>query len=108
MTTRRAAASACLDALDSSFFKALAEPARIAILRFLILEGRADVGSIAAALPQDRSVIARHLQVLERTRILRSSAEGRHTYYELDGKGVMEQLEKLLALFRKLSSICCP
>lgn len=108
MTTRREAAAECLEALDATFFKALAEPARIAILRILILNGRADVGSIANELPQDRSVIARHLQVLERARLLRSSVDGRHTFYEIDGKGVIDQLEKLLALLRKLTPICCP
>jgi DNA-binding transcriptional ArsR family regulator len=108
MSTRREAAAACLEALDATFFKALSEPARIAIIRHLILEGRSDVGSIAAQLPQDRSVIARHLQVLERAKLLRSTNEGRHTFYEIDGPGTMDQLERLLALFRKLGPICCP
>lgn len=108
MATREQAAAACIEALDAPFLKALSEPARLEILRVLILRGRSDVGTIAEELPQDRSVIARHLQVLERAKLLRSSSEGRHTYYELDGDGVLRQLEILLKLFQRLSPICCP
>jgi DNA-binding transcriptional ArsR family regulator len=108
MGRREEAAAACLDALDGPFLKALAEPARVALLRVLILRGRLDVGSIAAEVPQDRSVVARHLQLLERSKVLRSSTEGRHTFYEIDGPGVLGQLESLLKLFQKLSPICCP
>jgi DNA-binding transcriptional ArsR family regulator len=108
MATRQAAASAALEALDGEFFKALSEPARVAILRVLILHGRMDVGSIAGKVPQDRSVVARHLQTLERAKLLRSSSEGRHTFYEIDGPGVQHQLTALLELFKKLAPLCCP
>ena len=101
-------AAACLEALDGAFFKALAEPARVALLRVLILQGRSDVGSIANRVPQDRSVVARHLQVLEGARLIRSTAEGRHTFYEIHGEGVLTQLQTLLDLFKKLAPICCP
>jgi DNA-binding transcriptional ArsR family regulator len=53
-------------------------------------------------------VVARHLQVLERAGVLRSTSEGRHTFYEVDGDGVVLQLESLLKLFQKLTPICCP
>ncbi|WP_269532971.1 helix-turn-helix transcriptional regulator [Chitinimonas sp. BJYL2] len=102
------AVAACLVALDGALFKALAEPARIDILRVLILHGRQDVGSVAAQVPQDRSVVARHLRTLELAGLLRASSEGRHTFYEIDGAGVVRQLESLLALFRQLAPSCCP
>jgi len=104
----REGVAACLDALDGPFLKALSEPARIALLRIVILEGRADVGSIAQRVPQDRSVVARHLQTLERAKVLRATVEGRHTFYELDGQGVLAQMEALMHLIRTLSPICCP
>jgi DNA-binding transcriptional ArsR family regulator len=108
MKNPTALASACLAALDSGFLKALAEPARIEVLKVLVTQGRSDVGSIAAQLPQDRSVIARHLQVLERARLVSASTEGRFTYYEIDGDGVMEQLRSLQSLFSALAPLCCP
>jgi DNA-binding transcriptional ArsR family regulator len=102
------AANACLAALDSAMLKALAEPARIDILKVVIAHGRADVGSIASQLPQDRSVVARHLQVLERAHLVCSTTEGRFTYYTLDGDGVMRQLQSMVSLFTSLRPLCCP
>jgi DNA-binding transcriptional ArsR family regulator len=108
MKTREQAAAACLDALDGALLKALSEPARVAILKQIVQLGRADVGTIAAMFPQDRSVVARHLQVLERAGVLKSHVDGRHTFYELNGQGVLKQLEGLVELFRALSPLCCP
>jgi hypothetical protein len=68
--SRQEAARQCVAVFDTGFFKALCEPARIAVLRELILLGRADIAAIADRLPQDRSVIARHLQQLARGRRL--------------------------------------
>ena len=91
--TREKVATACMQAIDGPFFSALSEPARVEILRTLIVRGRADVGTIASDSPRDRSVTTRHLQVLEAAGLLRSSREGRHTFYEIDGARVLGQLE---------------
>ena len=44
--------SAVVAVFDTGFFKALCEPARISVLRQLILLGRADIGAIAPAYPR--------------------------------------------------------
>ena len=106
--SRETSAAACIEALDCAFFKALSEPARVDILKVLVMLGRADVGSIAEQVPQDRSVVTRHLQLLERAHILRSQSEGRHTFYEIDGVGVLEQIQGLTALLKTLQPLCCP
>lgn len=103
-TSREAAARQCVDVFDTGFFKALCEPARIAVLRELILLGRADIAAIAERLPQDRSVIARHLQQLAAASIVRAEKEGRHVFYEIDAQGVAERLEGILAITRLLES----
>jgi DNA-binding transcriptional ArsR family regulator len=105
---RASAAAACLHAIDGAFFRALSEPARVDLVRALILSGRSDVGTIAKGTPRDRSVTTRHLQVLEAAGILRSDREGRHTYYEIDGARVLAQLEQLVVLFRTVVPACCP
>lgn len=105
---REALAAACLEAIDGAFLRALAEPARVAILRTLIIKGRADVSTIASEAPHDRSVTTRHLHVLESARLVRSTKDGRHTIYELDGEGTISHLEGMLALFRSLAPLCCP
>ncbi|HDZ57250.1 MAG TPA: transcriptional regulator [Pseudomonas xinjiangensis] len=108
MTTREQAAAQSIEAFNATFIKALTEPARAALVRELLLYGRLDVGSLADKVPQDRSVVARHLQVLERAGMVRSMKEGRHTFYSIDGDGVLRQLEELTELFRKLVPVCCP
>ena len=102
--SRQEAARQCVAVFDTGFFKALCEPARIAALRELILLGRADIGAIAARLPQDRSVIARHLQQLAAAQIVKASKEGRHVFYEIDAGAVAERLEDILAITRLLES----
>jgi DNA-binding transcriptional ArsR family regulator len=106
--SRTQAAKACAEVLDADFFRALAEPARLSVFRQLVLIGRADIGTIARDLPQDRSVIARHLQVLARAGIVQSQTEGRHTFYEVDGPAIVDRVERLLGLIRTLAPLCCP
>ena len=90
--------------LATGFFRALCEPARIAVLRELILLGRADIAAIAARLPQDRSVVARHLQQLATAQIVKAKREGRHVFYEIDASAVGERLEGILARTRLLEA----
>ena len=88
MATTRArerAASGCAGILDAELFKALCEPVRVEIVRLLIAHGRSDLSSLAAELPQDPSVISRHLAVLHRAGLVRRAKRGRHVYFELDG-----------------------
>ena len=104
MVSRREAARRCVAVFDTGFFRALCEPARIAVLRELILLGRADIAAIAARLPQDRSVVARHLQQLAAAQIIRASKEGRHVFYQIDPGSVAARLEGILALTRLLEA----
>jgi DNA-binding transcriptional ArsR family regulator len=71
-STRDQAVSAFLRSLDVALFRALGESARVAVLEVLLRHPDSDVASIAAELPQDGSVIARHLQILERAGLVRS------------------------------------
>ncbi len=105
---REQVAQACVDILDTTFFKALCEPARVALLRELVLGGRADVGSIAKRVPQERSVVARHLQIMQRAGLLTSTSEGRNTFYEVDAQSILERLEQMTELVRAVSAVCCP
>lgn len=106
--TREKAAEACVAILDAEFFRALCEPARLEVLRRLILLGRADVGTIADGVPQDRSVVSRHLQVLQRAGIVRAEKDSRHLFYELDGPAVLDRFREILAFTERLVPVCCP
>ncbi|MCY1023994.1 ArsR/SmtB family transcription factor [Pyxidicoccus sp. MSG2] len=94
--------------LDSGFLRALTEPARLELLKVLLRHGPADVGAIAAHLPQDRSVISRHLKVLSDVGIVRARRDGRHRIYEVDGPSFLASFEGLLSRARELAPICCP
>jgi|SRR5579859_7687032 len=98
------AAKDCVAVFDTAFFKALCEPSRIAVLRELILLGRADVGTIAERLPQDRSVIARHLQQLAAAHIVTAQRDGRRVLYQVDAQAVATRLESILATTRFLET----
>ena len=74
----------------------------------MLTHGGGDVASIAKHLPQDRSVVSRHLQALEDAGIVRSTWEGRHRRYELDGTGFVRGFEALASKVRTLANVCCP
>ena len=94
--------------LDSKFFKVLSEPIRIEIIKFLILNGRCDIATIAQNLPQDRSVISRHLQMMSETGILLSEKVTRHVYYEMNGTLFIERIQSILEKCQECMPQCCP
>ena len=106
--SREEAANHALTVLDTVLFRALCEPARVAILAVLIRRGRSDIGAVAEELPQDRSVISRHLQVLADAGVVIARRDGRHIFYELDGPQTCERLETILSELKGLAPFCCP
>jgi DNA-binding transcriptional ArsR family regulator len=97
-----------VDLIDSRFFKALGEPVRVQLLKYLILSGKSDIASIAAAFSQDRSVISRHLQAMQNAGLLRSAKVSRHVFYEIDGRTVLEKFERIAAQIKQCLPHCCP
>lgn len=102
--SRQEAAKQCVAVFDTSFFKALCEPARIAVLQEVVLLGRADVATIAERRPQDRSVITRHLQQLAAAGIVVAEKEGRHVFYRVDARAIGKRLEDILAITHMLEA----
>lgn len=94
--------------LDTPFLQALAEPSRLEVLKVLLIHGSGDVASVSQHLPQDRSVVSRHLKTLEDAGILRSTWEGRHRIYALDGIAFIARFELLASRLRALAPVCCP
>ncbi len=97
-----------VDMIDSKFFKALSEPVRVQILKYLLLNGRSDITAIASELPQDRSVISRHLQLMQEVGILNCEKITRHIYYEINGVVFFNKLENILEKIRECIPECCP
>jgi DNA-binding transcriptional ArsR family regulator len=111
MTTvlnRSKAVDSALKKIDSDFVKALAEPARIEIIKQLIILGPSDVKTLAEQMPQDRSVISRHLALMEKAGLLKASKEGRHVIYTVDAAGSLQKSEQLVSSIRQcLTMGCC-
>lgn len=107
-SARRHAARDCAAVLDSRFFKALCEPARIELVRLLIAEGRSDLGALAKRVPQDASVVSRHLALLHAAGVVRRTKQGRQVFFEVDGPAVVARLEEILGRLRRAAPYCCP
>ena len=95
-------------ALDSKVIKALTEPTRAQILKYLMLNGRSDISTIAEALPQDRSVISRHLNMLAEAGIVIAEKETRHRYYTINGAAFLNEFEAIVDNIKKCMAECCP
>ncbi|MCF7803436.1 MAG: metalloregulator ArsR/SmtB family transcription factor [Candidatus Marinimicrobia bacterium] len=106
--TKEQVAGELVEFLDSAFFKSLAEPVRIELLKVLLLQGRSDIGTIANYMPQDRSVISRHLSLLESTGIVRSEKEGRHVYYRVDAKSFSGKMKEIAQKLQTCVRVCYP
>lgn len=108
MTSREAAASKLVELFDSPVLRALLEPSRLEVLRVLIVHREADIATIADDLPQDRSVISRHLKVLQDTQIVTRRRDGRRAVYEINGMHFLDELQGLVDEARALVPQCCP
>jgi len=106
--THEEALSALEAVLDSEFLTALAEPARVKIMRILITRQSMDVGEVAALLPQERSVISRHLKTLRDSGLVRMERDGRHRRYSLIPAAFVGRLEEILNTTRRCIAVCCP
>jgi len=106
--TREESVQLTLNQIDNDFVKALTEPARIEILKYLIVSGDSDVKDLSEKMPQDRSVISRHLAMMEKAGILKAKKEGRHMIYSVDGEGALKKAEQIVETIRTcLSFDCC-
>jgi len=103
-----AMAEAAIAVLDTRFLKALTDTTRVQIIKKLISLGTCDVGTIAAGLSQDRSVISRHLTTLEQARITRSRKIGRRVFHSIDGPYVVEKVSIILDALGPMAELCIP
>jgi DNA-binding transcriptional ArsR family regulator len=104
----KAMAEAAIAVLDTRFLKALTDNTRVQIVKKLILLGTCDVGTIAAGLSQDRSVISRHLMTLEQARITKSRKIGRRVFHSIDGPYVVEKVTLILEALGPMAELCIP
>lgn len=70
----------------SELYKALAHPARIAIIDVLISKGSCICGDIVNELPLSQSTISQHLKELKKAGIIKGEVDGVKTCYCIDNQ----------------------
>lgn len=70
----------------ASYAKALAHPARIAILKLLIKKQACICGDIVDELPLSQSTVSQHLKELKEAGLIKGDIEGKKVCYCIDEK----------------------
>jgi ArsR family transcriptional regulator len=83
--------------------KALAHPARLAIVRLLAERDECVCGDIVDDLPLAQSTVSQHLKALKEAGLVRGTIEGRTTCYCLDPEAMQALNEDVSAFFDELS-----
>lgn len=91
----------------ATYAKALAHPARIAILRELAKRGTCICGEIVEVLPLAQSTVSQHLKALKEAGLIDGEVEGPRSCYCLNTKAVKLLAETLGSLVKTLSKPNC-
>lgn len=83
----------------AKYAKAMAHPARVAILRILIRKQACMCGDIVEELPLSQSTISQHLKELKESGLIKGDIEGVKVCYCIDEKELMEARHVLNSLF---------
>lgn len=69
-------------------FAALGDETRLSLIARLCQVSRQSISQLAQGTELSRQAITKHLQVLERVGLVRSSRQGRETLYEFDARPI--------------------
>ena len=86
--------------------KALAHPARVAILEFLAKQETCVCGDIVDQLPLSQSTVSQHLAELKRVGLIKGEIEGPRVCYCIDEKA-WDDAKMLLTQFLSDVKKCC-
>ena len=94
----------------AKYAKALAHPARVAILKLLIRKQACICGDIVEELPLSQSTISQHLKELKESGLIKGDVEGARVCYCVDEKEwntAKELLNNLFVSYEVASGKCC-
>ena len=93
----------------ANYAKALAHPARIAILKLLIQKKACICGDIVEELPLSQSTVSQHLKELKQAGLIKGDIEGAKVCYCIDEKEWRVAKERINQLFDsyKGAGNCC-
>jgi DNA-binding transcriptional ArsR family regulator len=78
--------------------KALAHPARLALLQVLAERGTCVCGTLVDELPLAQSTVSQHLKVLREAGLITGEVDGTKSCYALDARAVADAAGRLSAL----------
>ncbi|MBI5624640.1 MAG: winged helix-turn-helix transcriptional regulator [Elusimicrobia bacterium] len=86
--------------LKADFLKALAHPARLAIIEYL-KKGAAPVGQMVSELGIEQSGLSKHLATLRLTGILTSRQEKANVFYSIKDRSIFSVLRPIAEILRR-------
>ncbi len=86
--------------------KALAHPARVAILQFLAEQNACICGDIVDRIPLSQATVSQHLAELKRIGLIRGTIEGPRVCYCIDQKAWSEARELLTEFLTDVKNCC--
>lgn len=87
--------------------KAIAHPARIAILEYLLKKGSCVCGDIVDELPLSQSTISQHLKAMKAAGIIQGNIEGTYRCYCVDMAKCGELMQSIRNIFSSLGGGGC-
>ena len=93
----------------ANILKALAHPARVAIIDYLLTVDECICGDIVNELPLAQPTVSQHLKELKNAGIIKGSIEGKSICYCIDEKTikiVREYLDVILLSIKKTNKTC--
>lgn len=94
----------------AKYAKALAHPARVAILKLLIQQKTCICGDIVEELPLSQSTVSQHLKELKEAGLIKGDIEGAKVCYCIDEKKwniAKNLLSDLFVSYRAPAAKCC-
>lgn len=91
----------------ASYAKALAHPARVAIIEYLLNNKSCICGDLVDEFPLAQSTISQHLKELKQVGLIKGEIDGPKVCYCIDEKVWEEAKEALVKLFSMPAKGCC-
>jgi DNA-binding transcriptional ArsR family regulator len=94
----------------AKYVKAMAHPARIAIIQLLLKKQSCVCGDIVDELPISQSTVSQHLKELKEVGLIKGEIEGTTVCYCLDEKEWLKARSLIVQMFDKVTvnkSKCC-
>jgi DNA-binding transcriptional ArsR family regulator len=91
----------------AKYAKALAHPARIAILQLLAKKQTCICGDIVDEIPLSQSTVSQHLKELKEAGLIKGDIEGAKICYCIDEREWKVAQQSLNKLFDSYKGVCC-